>query len=141
MLRNLGIACVFDYNSAIVLQDLLKVLQGRALAGTLHATGDIAITAEVLAGAEGSKKIAATLPAPEGFRSEVVVGHIYGTALKDDAVGPLIYREFLPRALVTGRFKPAPSPQVSGHGLEALQEALDLQKAGVSGAKIVVTLD
>ena len=141
MLRNLGATRVFDYKSDTVLQDLREALQGRILAGTLHATGDIAITAKVVAGAEGSKNIAATLPAAEGFRSDVTVGHIYGTALKDDAVGPLIYQEFLPDALATGRFKPAPSPQVSGHGLEALQEALDLQKAGVSGVKIVVTLD
>ncbi|TGN67991.1 zinc-binding alcohol dehydrogenase family protein [Paracoccus liaowanqingii] len=141
MLEDLGAAKVFDYASATLVQDLLATLQGRILVGALHATGNIVDCAEIVAGADGSSTIAATLPAPDGFRDDVTVGHIFGTALKDDAVGPLIYRDFLPDALAQGRYKAAPKPQIVGHGLEALQSALDLQKAGVSGAKIVVTLD
>lgn len=51
-----------------------------------------------------------------------------------------IYREFLPEALEKGQFVPAPSPQVVGRGLEKIQEALDLQRKGVSGKKLVVML-
>ncbi|MGZ9810892.1 hypothetical protein ACXN5S_10555 [Pseudoroseicyclus sp. H15] len=73
------------------MQDLLTALQGRTLVGTLHATGSIADCAEVVARAGGRRTIAATLAAPEGFRDDVTVGQIFGTALKDDAVCPFIY--------------------------------------------------
>ena len=68
------------------------------------------------------------------------VGHIFGTLLKDDDVGPMIYRDFLPRALAKGAFVAAPPARLAGNGLEAIQGALQMQKAGVSAAKVVVTL-
>ncbi|KAF4212577.1 hypothetical protein CNMCM8980_000754 [Aspergillus fumigatiaffinis] len=65
--------------------------------------------------------------------------------LLDDLVDPKsvvarIYTEFLPQALQQGQFVPAPPPQVVGKGLNKIQEALDLQRKGVSGKKLVVTL-
>ena len=52
----------------------------------------------------------------------------------------MIFADFLPGALGSGLYKPAPGPQVAGHGLSAVPEALDRQRRGVSAAKIVVTL-
>jgi len=49
-------------------------------------------------------------------------------------------QDFLPKALVNGQLKPKPDPEAVGHGLEALQGALDKLKAGVSAKKIVVSL-
>jgi NADPH:quinone reductase-like Zn-dependent oxidoreductase len=65
--------------------------------------------------------------------------------LLDDLVDPKsvvarIYTEFLPQALQKGQFVPAPPPQVVGKGLNKIQEALDLQRKGVSGKKLVVKL-
>ena len=37
-------------------------------------------------------------------------------------------------------FMPAPKPQVVGHGLGCVQEAMDLCKKVVSATKLVVTL-
>jgi NADPH:quinone reductase-like Zn-dependent oxidoreductase len=51
-----------------------------------------------------------------------------------------VYMDFLPQALEQGQFVPAPPPQVVGKGLDKIQEALDLQRKGVSGKKLVVTL-
>ncbi|KAJ5435493.1 Polyketide synthase enoylreductase [Penicillium cf. griseofulvum] len=51
-----------------------------------------------------------------------------------------IYMEFLPQALERGQFVPAPPPYVVGKGLDKIQEALHLQRKGVSGQKLVVTL-
>ncbi|GIJ92500.1 hypothetical protein Asppvi_001778 [Aspergillus pseudoviridinutans] len=51
-----------------------------------------------------------------------------------------IYKEFLPQALEQHQFVPAPPPHVVGKGLNKIQEALDLQRRGVSGKKLVVTL-
>ena len=59
----------------------------------------------------------------------------------DNQIGPAIYRNFLGPALAEGRFRPAPPPKVVGHGLQAIQIAFDIQRNGVSAAKIVVALD
>jgi hypothetical protein len=56
-------------------------------------------------------------------------------------VGDAVYRDFLPEALANGRFKAAPEPEVIGHGLDKIQEAMDTQKKGVSARKVVVSLD
>jgi hypothetical protein len=46
---------------------------------------------------------------------------------------------YLPEALAKGMYKIAPPPQVvNRRGLEGIQEALDLIKAGVSATKLVV---
>ena len=57
-----------------------------------------------------------------------------------DEVGPKIYRDFLPDALASGRYVAAPAPKVVGRGMEAFQQAIDAQRAGVSGYKLVVDL-
>ena len=65
---------------------------------------------------------------------------IDGTTLKANEVGPAIYRDFLPAALAEGRYVPSPKPTVVGSGLGEIQRAMDVQRAGVSAAKVVVTL-
>lgn len=67
-------------------------------------------------------------------------GFVNGVTLLRDEVGPMIFTGFLPQALATGHYKTTPQPQVAGHGLFAIPDALDRQRKGVSGAKIVVTL-
>ncbi|KAF7361240.1 GroES-like protein [Mycena sanguinolenta] len=51
-----------------------------------------------------------------------------------------IYTDFLGPAMAEGQFVPAPEPQVVGRGLDKINEALELQKKGVSAKKIVVSL-
>ncbi|CAK7244573.1 MAG: hypothetical protein STHCBS139747_006117 [Sporothrix thermara] len=51
-----------------------------------------------------------------------------------------VFREFLPEALAKGQFKTAPRTRITGHGLEAVQAAMNVQRKGVSAEKIVVTL-
>jgi NADPH:quinone reductase-like Zn-dependent oxidoreductase len=65
---------------------------------------------------------------------------VWGGALVDNAIGPMIYADYLPRALAEGRHVPAPPPLVAGSGLAAIPAALDRLGAGVSARKIVVTL-
>ena len=71
----------------------------------------------------------------------IQTNHIFGTSLKDNEVSGVVYGDFLPAALSAGSFRPAPAPRVVASGLTALQGALQAQKQGVSGGKIVVTLD
>jgi hypothetical protein len=51
-----------------------------------------------------------------------------------------LFTEFLPQALATGQFVPAPKPLVVGNGLDKIQDAMDRQLQGVSAQKVVVTL-
>ncbi|MEU4519947.1 zinc-binding alcohol dehydrogenase family protein [Amycolatopsis sp. NPDC024027] len=66
--------------------------------------------------------------------------NIFGTTLKANEVSTAIYRDFLPRALAEGRYIAAPKPTVVGHGVHDFQHAMDIQRKGVSAAKVVVTL-
>jgi len=61
--------------------------------------------------------------------------------LKANEVSTLIYRDFLPGALAEDRYHAVPNPAVVGHSLHDIQHALDIQRKGVSAAKVVVTLD
>jgi hypothetical protein len=47
----------------------------------------------------------------------------------------------LSNALAAGSFRPAPPPKVVGASLHDIQAALDIQRRGVSAAKIAVALD
>jgi len=73
-------------------------------------------------------------------RNGVRTKMIWGSALLNTDVGPLIYKHFLPAALADGRFVSAPEPLIVGHGLAAIPGALERQRAGVSARKLVVTL-
>ncbi|RYP02756.1 hypothetical protein DL764_005630 [Monosporascus ibericus] len=73
---------------------------------------------------------------PEGVQIQAV----FGTTIKDDEVGTVIYEDFLPKALEAGSYVPSPEPLLAGEGLESLQAAVDLQRAGVSARKVVVRL-
>lgn len=55
-------------------------------------------------------------------------------------IGEWIWKKFVPEALANSRLRAKPDPSVTGHGLEDIQKALDVQRKGVSARKIVVTL-
>ena len=65
---------------------------------------------------------------------------VWGSALLNTDVGPMIFEEFLPAALADGRFRAAPDPMVVGHGLSHIPMALERQLQGISAGKLVVTL-
>jgi D-arabinose 1-dehydrogenase-like Zn-dependent alcohol dehydrogenase len=140
LLKKLGASQVLNHSSPTIVEDVIEAMRGRRLAGTLHATGSMADCFAVVARCDGSPQVATTLVPPEERPAGVEATHIFGTSLKDDEVGPMIYRDFLPQALAAGTFVPAPAAKVVGHGLETLQAALESLKAGVSAAKVVVTL-
>ncbi len=59
-------------------------------------------------------------------------------SIRENQVAKAIWEDFLPRALEAGTFVPAPEPLVVGHGLEKIQEAVDVQMKGTSARKVVV---
>ena len=73
---------------------------------------------------------------PEG----VTLMPVFGLTIKNNEISKAIYEDFLPRALESGSFTPAPEPLVAGQGLESVQAAVDLQRSGVSAKKVIVKL-
>lgn len=65
---------------------------------------------------------------------------VWGSSLHHNAVGPMLWEQFLPAALAAGTYTPAPAPRILGEGLDHLQPALDALREGVSAVKLVVTL-
>lgn len=65
---------------------------------------------------------------------------VLGTNPAKNEVGKAMYNEYLPAALKSGQFEALPEAKVVGHGLEKVQEAMDILKGGVSARKLVVTL-
>lgn len=76
----------------------------------------------------------------KSWRTGVATKMVWGGALIDNEVGPMIYRDFLPGALARGAYAAMPAPEVVGHGLHCIPEALERQRRGVSARKLVVTL-
>ena len=74
-------------------------------------------------------------------RHGITANFFDASSVIDNEIGPAIYRDYLGPALAEGRFRPAPPPKLVGHGLQAIQTAFDIQRGGVSAAKIVVDLD
>jgi NADPH:quinone reductase-like Zn-dependent oxidoreductase len=165
----LGARRSFDYHRPDVVDDLAADLAGRQVAGAIAlGDGSARPCLEVLercqgerflAQAAGSVSMAPLADHPGRFplmlaqfagaaartqlsamAKRVKTKFIWGSSLADNEVGPMIYEQFLPAAMADGRFCAAPQPQVVGSSLDDLQHALDVQRAGVSARKVVVTL-
>jgi NADPH:quinone reductase-like Zn-dependent oxidoreductase len=165
--KKLGASQVFDYNSKTIVDDLIRALKGKTVAGAYtigHGAADACM--DILPQCKGDKFISmATYPLPKTppkrfvFLSNVwsfvswnianwlksktrgvPTKFIFGTTLIDNGVGKAVYADFLPEALAEGSYLAAPDPIVVGKGLEYIQPACDLQKKGVSAKKVVVSL-
>lgn len=170
LLRNVGASLVFDYNSSTVVEDILKAFQTRTTAGAF-AIGNSSVEAciSILGKCKGRKFIAqASVNLPESGlpssllgwvpfgttmayrsinstvrakRNGVTMKFIWGSDPAWNELGPMIYRDHLPRALTERKFVPAPEPLVVGTGLESVQKGLDLNRKGVSAKKVIVKLE
>lgn len=73
-------------------------------------------------------------------RHGVTARFVWGSSLMTNAVGPMLWEQYLPQALAAGRHVCAPDPEITGDGLESIQRALDRLRDGVSARKLVVRL-
>ena len=73
-------------------------------------------------------------------RRGIHAAFVWGSSLRDDALGPKLWGEVVPELVGDGRLRALPEPMVVGTGLAAIQNALDRQRAGVSARKVVVRL-
>lgn len=94
--------------------------------------------AQLISEAGSDSKIMSVGATPEGIKAKLVFGT---NVTKDDKLARALWSDFLPKALEKGTILPKPDFMVTGHGLESIQQAMDLQKKGVNARKVVVTID
>lgn len=167
LVRSLGASQSLDYHSPAIVTELTDLLRGRQVVGAISlGTGSALPCLEVLRRCDGKRFLSqAAAPVPmagladgrlplkllsfvrAGARTQISAmtkriptRFIQGASLAKDEVGPAIYQAFLPSALAEGRYRAVPEPRVVGNGLQSIQAALDVQRAGVSAQKLVVTL-
>ena len=92
---------------------------------------DLAILAKL-----GGGHLACTHPPPADVPANVQAGMIFAV---NDVAAP-VWKEFVTPALRSGQLKCLPPPMVVGKGLQYIDKALKIVKAGVSGTKVVVEL-
>lgn len=146
--HSLGAGAAIDCHSRTAVDEIVAAIGPGPLAGTVAVTrGSVRATAEVAARALGAARVTAAQPALASrlqmLRSphkHVAISAIWGGTLKDNEVGPGIFADFLPAALVTGRYRAAPQAVIVGKGLDTIPTALTQLKQGVSAKKLVVQL-
>ncbi|KAE8334261.1 hypothetical protein BDV24DRAFT_170376 [Aspergillus arachidicola] len=143
--KSLGAHDMFDYTSPTAVQSVLAILKTSKLVGVYDAIGNEKSTASLVA---ITGNIIRPVPAvavhpcehptatfnPKSISS---YGIVYSP---NEAIGAAVWEHFVPVALESGQLQAKPDPVVIGHGLESIQYGLEVQKAGVSAKKIVVTL-
>ncbi|KFA63389.1 hypothetical protein S40285_01828 [Stachybotrys chlorohalonatus IBT 40285] len=139
--KDLGASRVFDESSPTLTADLINAFQGKVCAGAFALVpGSTEICIDVVHKSQGVRFVATatryTGELPKGVRTRFVTS----ITIKDNHVGKLVFRDYLPAALVQNNYRCVPKARVSGHGLEALQEAINITKDGVFAEKIVVTV-
>ncbi|KAL5001306.1 chaperonin 10-like protein [Aspergillus recurvatus] len=142
---SLGADIAFDYRSPSVVADIVKAIANTEFVGVYDAIGEEVSFAPISALADLLKRpvnIASVLPCEKQtplFAPKYVFAYsIIQDPHKD--IGDWIWGEFLPKALASGQFQAKPDSYIVGNGVKDIQNALDVQKEGVSAKKVVVTL-
>lgn len=139
--KALGAHVVLDYNSSSATQDIISALKGTEYLG-------VADCISTKASADGwapvfkelGGRYAAVMPDAPGIPEGAEGASLYAptVAFSDREIGEKVWGAWVPKALESGLLKAVPPARVVGKGLESLQEAIDIQKGGVSFEKIVV---
>lgn len=145
--KNLGVSLVLDYHNPDIVPILVQLLQHRqtTVVGAYDAIGTevtVRQTAAVLQ-ALGGGKIASVGVAPTDVgEGKVQVARISAANIttQEPEVARTIWGKYVPAALKIGQLLPRPRELVLGKGLYYVQGGLDLNKKGISAAKVVVTL-
>lgn len=145
--KSLGASFVLDYHNPDIVGILSALLRGVGdeLVGTYDAIGTEATVRQCAAvvsavGGLGKGRIASVGVAPAVKGVDVVRVGSSGIVSAEPGVAKRVWGEYLPAALEQGQLRPAPRESVVGTGLYYVQGALDLNKRGVSAAKVVVSL-
>ena len=169
-MRALGAEHVVDYRSPSAVSDLLTLLDDQTVAGIFAVGTGSAEPCLTIAIATGARRLClaspsvsmSTLPrrrsllalsrfglqmasrvAPLMVRSRlrgIRTRFVWGSSLMTNEVGPMLWNDFLPKALADKSYVTAPRAEVVGTGLQSIQPALDAVREGASATKFVVLL-
>ncbi|KAJ9608189.1 hypothetical protein H2200_007177 [Cladophialophora chaetospira] len=159
--KSLGASEVFDYSGPGVTKELIQRLSRTDFAGVYDCIGEEHSTracAEVLSKFGGGvlptvlwppndlpanvKPVLGELNPSSTTVKSLTISAVYATnpGLVPNHVGVEIWRDFVPAALKTGTLQAKPEPKLVDGGLDGIQDAMNLQKKGVSAQKLVVKL-
>jgi NADPH:quinone reductase-like Zn-dependent oxidoreductase len=141
--KDLGARSVWDYHNPDVVTLLTSVLKGTKLAGAYDAIGSdttVQQCASVLHNLGGGKVVSVVSSPKVPDDVEVVRIQSSQIVTQEPDIAKGIWSKFIPAALKSGQYVPAPKPLLVGEGLETVQKGFDRQKEGVSARKIVIKL-
>ncbi|KAJ8122977.1 hypothetical protein ONZ43_g964 [Nemania bipapillata] len=149
-LKKLGATDLVDYKSPDLAGALAQRLSGQRIAGAFDASGvgssNVAL-ANAVAQCQGAKIVSTVLDEYPGEKpTGVKIAPILAIAIRLNKVGKMVWEDFLPDALATGKyFIPYPVGFVAGKGLKKIQEVMDTEgdpktKKTPGGQKAVVEL-
>ncbi|KAF3399907.1 Zinc-binding alcohol dehydrogenase domain-containing protein cipB [Penicillium rolfsii] len=143
--KSLGAELVFDYRDPIVVENIVKALGHANFAGVYDAISEPAsfeAVAKIMGKLNSSAPVASVhpydTPTPQFAPKFVLAYDIIKEPHK--YIGEWIWGKFISQALINGRLKAVPDALVVGTGINAIQDALKVQKQGVSAKKVVVVL-
>ncbi|EPE08549.1 zinc-binding oxidoreductase [Ophiostoma piceae UAMH 11346] len=145
LVRALGAEAVYDYHSKTVVADLVQALQDADLVGVYDAISldaSTAAVAEILDGLGKTLPVANVLPTErktERYQPRFI--HASDIATGELAfIAEGVWKKYVPAALANGSLQAKPDANVVGHGLDKIQDAINVLRKGVSAQKVVVTL-
>eukprot|EP01119_Soliformovum_irregulare_P022486 TRINITY_DN7701_c0_g2_i3.p1 TRINITY_DN7701_c0_g2~~TRINITY_DN7701_c0_g2_i3.p1 ORF type:complete len:329 (-),score=90.15 TRINITY_DN7701_c0_g2_i3:41-1027(-) len=137
-IKQIGAEKVFDYRAPDVVDQIKSAADGKifAVLDAISEKETVQKSAEIL----GKGKLVTSLPSDLKI-PDIEISMLWGNGVL--LPGNEEKRSFYPwfnKHLESGKVKIFPPPVLVGHGLEALDGALDKHKAGVSGQKLIVQL-
>ncbi|EHK97627.1 GroES-like protein [Glarea lozoyensis ATCC 20868] len=138
--KSCGAAEIFDHKDASVVDKVVEAVtkSGLEFVGIFDAIAspdtynrDLAILSKL-----GGGHLACVHPPPPEVPENVKAGMIFAV---NDIATP-VWKDYVTSALESGKLKCLPKPNVVGKGLEHVNKALEMSKAGVSATKLVVEL-
>ena len=149
-LKTLGAFEVFDYHDSAVVE---KIVAAAKSAGTPISLGFDTVTegksykqAAYVLGASGGRggKLVLVLPlsedyAPDGI--EISQTGAFRAFTEHADLGKWFFNDYLEKCLADGSIVSDPKVEIIAGGIQSAQVALDKLKSGVSGKKLVITVD
>lgn len=146
--KGLGASLVLDYHNPDIVPILVQLLQrfgNGKVVGAYDAIGtDITVrqTAAVLQALGGGKIASVGSTLEDAGGEQVTVTRVLASkiATQEPEVARHLFGKYVPAALKVGQLLPRPRELIIGKGLYYVQGGLDINRKGVSAAKVVVTL-
>jgi hypothetical protein len=147
LVKALGADLVLDHNRESSIPDVLVAIKesGKKFVGIVDCISvpeSLRPCYSILYQSLPTNKLVSLLPMPDA-PEDLNITFARATSIMSGAhkhVGEAIWGGYVPAALIEGKLKAVPKPVVIGKGLEVIQDALTIQKKGVSAVKVVVDL-